>query len=60
MDAAGFSDGEEVAAGTDPLDDTDFPTAPAVPLLGGWGLAALAGMLSGMLFRHARSESARM
>ena len=39
-------DGAEVDAGTDPLDDEDFP-AEAVPLLGLGGFLALMGSLLG-------------
>lgn len=50
-DDDGFDDGVEVAAGTDPLDPLDFP--PPVPLLGGWGVALLAGLLAATGVRRA-------
>jgi ELWxxDGT repeat protein len=43
-DDDGFADGDEVAAGWDP-NDPDSPAA-AVPLLPGWGVALLAGLLA--------------
>ena len=43
-DGDGFSDGAEVAAGTDPLDPVSHPTTP-VPALGPAGLGALVLLL---------------
>ncbi|MBW2420141.1 MAG: thrombospondin type 3 repeat-containing protein [Deltaproteobacteria bacterium] len=41
-DSDGFSDGEEVAAGTDPNSDASFPQPQKVPTLGAGGMALLA------------------
>ena len=45
-DDDGFDDGVEVLAGTNPLDENDFPTPP-VPALPVWALALLAILLGG-------------
>jgi hypothetical protein len=44
-DDDGFSDGAEVAAGTDPNDPGSFPAAP-VPTVSEWGLLVLGLLLA--------------
>src|SRR5215813_6236012 len=48
--SSGFADGDEVAAGSDPLDPTSTPQATAVPALPAWGSALLASALLGIGF----------
>lgn len=43
-----YLDGEEILAGTDPLDPLDAPGPPQVPALGAFGLGSLAALLVGI------------
>lgn len=59
-DGDGVDDDVEIAAGTDPLDDTSFPST-SVPALGVVGLVLLSAALMavGVVFRSRRREDAR-
>jgi hypothetical protein len=57
-DGDGFDDGEEVAAGSDPNDPLNVPSAPSVPMLGPLGTSLLAGMVA-MLGWGGRSRRAQ-
>ncbi|HEM46823.1 MAG TPA: hypothetical protein ENO23_07235 [Alphaproteobacteria bacterium] len=53
-DGDGLNDGDELLAGTDPLDDLSPP--PMVPIGGGWALATALGLTGTWLSRRRRGE----